>query len=963
MKKLSLILLLFSAIVLNSLATNYSIDSYKLPNGLTVILNEDHSQTKIYGTVAVKAGAVNDPENATGLAHYLEHVLFNGTQNVGTINWDSEKLHYEKIVNLFEKLRETEDEVEREKIIKEINTESIEQGKYFQTKEFVLLLESIGTTGINAATSYDYTFYHSMFPPSQSAAWLEIYANEFTNPVFRNFQAELETVYEEYNMSAENPIGNFFDTALNKMWDNSPYGKDVIGYSEHLKSPSLKKLIEFFNTWYVPENMALVLVGDFDPEKIKQEIMATFGKWEAKPLTGKPLEKKISLEKKAKIKLKTTPYNIGMWCFNAPCLSDQDMIKMQLVNEILSNSASIGLLDQLQTDGDVMSIGTFYFPLNNASLFAVQAIPNFDMSQMRQLAPSEISSLIFEKIKELKEGKIDEKLLNSVRDNYLRNFSVSLENFGGRGQTLVEFFTTNREASDINKYMELLNSVTVADIVELANNYLNDTYLEVTSTRGDIDLEEIEKPEIEPILQTVEAPSEFAKHMQETFKTEVGEIKYIDFNNDIKKVDIADKVKLYYNQNNQNDIFSLLIKYKVGTHTIPTLNLAAQLMNNAGIRGNYKPHELKKKMGELGCTYYFSANSNYLTVSISGREKNLEEACKLISMITLMPDLDNKQYNSLIGMEMNNRSVQKFSFDNLSSAASQYLIYGEKSPYIDRLSWDELSQITINSLTGDFIKATQYEASVHYVGQTPFEETKDHLLKSLAFASGRLNASEYFEREFNKPTENTIYFVNKSGTRQSRITVVVPATDSYSISQEAPIEAYSKYFGEGLGNIFFQEIREFRSMAYSASASIYTPGKIGQPSYLIGGVATQGDKTNNAVDVVFSLINNMPLKTAKAEGVKNNLKFGSILSRPSDRYLTQYIELWEQMGYTEDPVKLMKEDYEKANIDFINKFYTENIKGKPIAVVIVGDKKKIDTKELEKLGTFKSLSSSKLFKE
>jgi zinc protease len=963
MKKLKFLLLVLIFSVTAASAYTYEISTYKLNNGLTVILNEDHSQTRVYGAVAVKAGGVNDPDDATGLAHYLEHVLFNGTSNVGTINWEAEKVHYQKIIDLFEKLRETTDEAARNEIIKEINKESIEQGKYFQTKEFVLLLESIGASGINAATSYDYTYFHSIFPPSQSGAWLEIYANEFKNPVFRNFQAELETVYEEFNMYAENPMQNFFSTTLRKMWEGSAYEKDIIGKSEHLKSPSLKKLIEFYETWYVPENMVLVLVGDIQADKIKAEIESTFGQWEARALSKEPMTEKVSLQKKATIRLKETPYNIGMWSYNAPYLSDQDVIKMQLLNEVLSNNASTGVLDQLQTDGDVMSIGTMYMPQKNASIFAIQAIPNYDLSQMRQLAPSEIDDLIFDKIEAIKKGKLDEASLNSVRDNYIRDFAVGMESYTNRGQMLVEYFISGREPADINHYFDELQKVNTSDVIEIANKYLNGVYLETTSSRGEIKLKEIEKPTIEPVLQTVEEPSEFARYMADRMSPPMENIPYIDFKKDIQRSLLAEKVQLYYKQNTQNDIFNLIIKYKVGTSVIPTLDLAAQLMNNAGIRGNYKPHDLKMKMGELGCSYNFIATDNYLTVSISGREKNLEEACKLISMITLMPDLDIKQYNSLIGMEMNSRNIQRFNFQSISAAASQYIIYGENSPYIDRLSWNELSQININSLTSDFMKATRYEASVHYVGSTPFETTKDRLLKSLAFASGRLDAPDLYVRPIKKWDENTIFLINKPDTRQSNITLMVPAANPYAIEQDAAIDAYSKYFGEGLGNIFFQEIREFRSMAYSAGASVITPATQGNSTFMAGSVATQGDKTNNAVEIIFSLINNMPLKKNKAEGVKNNLVYSSILGRPRDRFLTQYVENLEMMGYTEDPNLYHQANYPKANIDYINQYYQENIKGQPIAVVVVGDKKKIDTKELEKFGKYQYLNSDKLFKE
>ncbi|HKM93351.1 MAG TPA: insulinase family protein [Prolixibacteraceae bacterium] len=944
-------------------SSNFEIETYKLDNGLTVILNHDKSQNQVFGAVAVKAGSVNDPEEATGLAHYLEHLMFNGTHNVGTIDWESEKVHYQKVIDLFEELHNNTDPKLREPIIKQINEASKEQGKYFQTKELVLLLENIGATNINAGTSYDMTTFHSSFPKSQSALWLEIYANQFVNPVFRNFQAELETVYEEYNMYAEDPNNNFLEKALEKMWEGSPYGKKIIGFSDHLKNPSIKKLIEFYESWYVPENMALILVGDFNQQSIKNEINATFGKWEAKPLAKKLEIEKVKLNKKEKLRLKETPYTIGMWNYNAPYLDDSDLIKVELLAEILSNTASIGVLDQLETDGDVMSIGAFYSPLLYASILAIQAIPNFDLAQMRQLSTSEIDKLIFNKIEEVKKGKIDQKLLDAVRDNFIRNNAVMLENYGYRGSWLLNFFIAGREISDANKYFEQLEQISLADIVEVANKYLNNVYLEVTSSQGEIKLASIEKPKIDPILQTVEDAGEFAKQLYPKIAKIAPEAKYVDFGKDLVRTDIADKVKLYYKQNTQNNIFDLSINYEVGTHHIPTLNFAAQLMNNAGVRGNYKPHEFKQKMGELGCSYNFSADDNELSVSISGREKNLEEACRLISMVTLMPDLDIKQYNSLIGREMNSRQIQSTNFDNISQAGQLYLIYGENSPFIERLTWNQLSELNINKLTGDFIKATKYEATVHYFGSDDFETSKQRILSSLVFAEGRTEAPEYFERDIQKPTENVIYHVNKSNSLQSNIYVMVPSIEACNVSHRAGISLFNNYFGSGLTNIFFSEIREYRSMAYTANAYIISSSITNKPAFLSGYVGTQADKTNDATELIIKLLSEMPLKASKAQSARNNMVYGAPLRRPSDRYLTYTVENWERFGYTKDPSEINAEKFANADLETINSFYKENIQNKPISIMIVGDRKKIDTKALAKIAKYTSVRDSKLFSE
>jgi predicted Zn-dependent peptidase len=944
-------------------SSNFDIESYKLDNGLTIILNHDSNQNKVFGSVAVKAGSVNDPADATGMAHYFEHLIFNGTTNVGTVNWEAEKVHYNKIIELYEVLYNNPDSPDRDAIIKQINEESKAQAKYYQTKEQVSLLESIGATGINAGTSKDRTTYFSYFPACQSEAWLKIYANKFQNPVFRNFQAELETVYEEYNMYAEDAFDNFSTVTNKNMWEDSPYGREIIGYNEHLKNPSLKKLIEFYETWYVPENMALVIIGNFDKNVIKNQIEETFGKWEAKPLK-KPLEiEKVELKKKKNIRLREMPFNYARWCFNAPYMGDEDEDKVMILSQVLSNPSKIGVLDQLETDGDVIQIGSGYSAYKHASMLFIDAIPNFDLNQMRQLTASDIDKQIFDKIDEIKKGKIDESLLKSVKDSYIMDFCLGSENHIARLYQFLDYFITGEDYQNINNRIEKIESITVDDIIEVANKYLSDTNLEVSSTTGSIKLKEMKKPEIDPVIQVDQEPSVFAKEVSKIASAVEYQPVYLDLKNDIQRHRLADKVDLYYKKNTQNDVFSLEIRYKVGTATIPTLDLAAQLMNNAGVRGNFEPHELKKRMGELGCRYRFSALENYLTVSISGREENLEEANKLISMATLMPDLDIKQFNSLLGSEMNSRKVQQNYNPNIAYAAQQYLLYGENSPFIDRPTWNDLSQVDINSLTRDFMNATKYEAIVHYYGATPFEETIERLNQSLAFAAGRLDAPEYFVRQCNQPGESTISIVNRPGIRQSSIYFMVPVTNNYTQDMVPKAQAFSLMMGGGLTNVFMEEFREYRSMAYSASAWIQTPTITGEPAFLSGFVGTQSDKTTDAIELGYTLLSDLPQKNQKAIGVRNSLTYGSSLRLPSDRYITYQIYNWEMMGFEEDPSKVFASELNNIDMDYFNNFFNEYIKDKPISVVVVGSRKDIDRKKLEEYGKVQNLNSNKLFKE
>ena len=281
------ILIALMAIVVSTVAfaqDRTGLQEYKLQNGLTVLLWEDHNLDDVEGYVAVRAGSIDEPAECTGLAHYLEHMLFKGTQRIGAIDWEKEKPHYEAIIALYDELAKTTDKVQRDTIIARINRESLEAAKYSTTEDFFNLLDGMGATDVNAFTSYDMTCYHNHFAGNQMMKWLTIFSDRLINPVFRTFQAELENVFEEYNMYEDNVQTQVQNKLYGDLYAGHAYERNVIGLPEHLKNPQLSKLIQFYNTWYVPNNMALIIVGDFDAEATKPMIEQTFGRLEPKPL-------------------------------------------------------------------------------------------------------------------------------------------------------------------------------------------------------------------------------------------------------------------------------------------------------------------------------------------------------------------------------------------------------------------------------------------------------------------------------------------------------------------------------------------------------------------------------------------------------------------------------------------------------------------------------------------------------
>ena len=269
--KLKMLLCLAIAVIAMP-AFSQGLKAFKLKNGLSVYIWEDASKSDVFGLVGVRAGSINEPEEYTGLAHYLEHVMFKGTDNIGALNWTEEEPIYKEIIAKYDQRAAETDPVKKDALNQEINELTLKAGKISLPTEYSSLMESIGAKGVNAATSYDYTFYHSSFPAYQINKWLEISSQRFIHPVFRSFQPELENVYEEYNRAQDNPnqaVSSFF---MSKAFEGHPYSRDIIGLPEHLKNPQLSKLIEFYDTWYVPENMVLVLVGNINAQQVAGRI-------------------------------------------------------------------------------------------------------------------------------------------------------------------------------------------------------------------------------------------------------------------------------------------------------------------------------------------------------------------------------------------------------------------------------------------------------------------------------------------------------------------------------------------------------------------------------------------------------------------------------------------------------------------------------------------------------------------
>lgn len=208
-------------------------------------------------------------------------------------------------------------------------------------------------------------------------------------------------------------------------------------------------------------------------------------------------------------------------------------------------------------------------------------------------------------------------------------------------------------------------------------------------------------------------------------------------------------------------------------------------------------------------------------------------------------------------------------------------------------------------------------------------------------------------------TENTIYFLPNSDAEQAQIIFYLPM-QKYDKKDDVLRDAFYQYFSGGFNGLVINEIREKRSMAYSAGAYVMTPSLPGNQTYLMGRIGTQNDKANDALDVFMGLVSDMPKNAERIENIKSYMRQEALSSHPDFRYKSQYLRMYQRMGYKGDPAEENLAKIDALTFDDIVKFYEEHIKGKPYSIGVMGNPKSIDLKKLEKYGKVVKVNERKL---
>ena len=958
MKKILLsAILLISSIVSVSAQLREGLTEYKLDNGLTVMLWEDHDQPDVTGYVVVRAGAVDEPAEYTGLAHYLEHMLFKGTQKIGALDWEAEKPIYDSIIALYDQYCETTDPEQREKLATQINECSMREAKVSSTEDFFNLLDLIGAEGVNAFTSFDVTAYHNSFPEAEMYRWLTIFSDRLIDPVFRTFQAELENVFEEYNMYANNPSSQATKQLMQDIYKGSPYERDVIGHPEHLKNPRLSKLIEFYNTWYVPNNMALILVGDFDAEAAKPRIAETFSRLQPKELPARPSYPEVQLTG-------SKHYNLGYspqiaWVYPGVKANDPEHVVLEFVCNLLSNGQT-GLLDKITIDGEVQYAGVRHDARRNTGRIIIQAVPYYDANQQMFESDKATEKIVMKEIDKIKAGEISDEMIASLKRMYAQSYKVADESSELKINSLLSAFMYDMPLEQVLNAIDHIQALTKEEIVRVAKKYFSQDHMtisfdEATKTNK---AKTLPKPNIKPLEPVKDAKTAYAEAFKKLPK---GQLKQTFNNfNDVQVSSLGENITLHYTPNTKNDVFSLTLRYGVGEHEMPLLPYAAALMNNAGIMGNpaTEGKDFAQQMAELGGDVSYGCNDSYFYISISGEDGNMNKIMNLVNRQLLMPYLEKKQLDAIKGSEFFTRLSRQKRTAVQKSALMQYALYGDKSAYLDEVPFADIWGMGLPQVQSLLSSARTYALNVFYCGTL----TPEQLVAELPLTEGMRPSNSPFIQEKKTYEKPTVFFLPNSDVQQADLYFYING-QPYDIASDVYSDAFNQYFSGGFSGIVLNEIRTKRSMAYTAYGVNQTPSLTGKNTNFIGYVGTQSDKVVDAINVYMDLLTTMPADTTRMEAIRAALKQAAQTAKPSMRGKASTFEAWKRLGYNDDPAKVNAEKIDNLTYEQIEAFYKENIQGKPITIILMGDPKKIDLKAIQtKMGCkVTKLSPARLF--
>lgn len=922
---------------------------HRLSNGLTVYLSVNRAKPRITSWIAVRAGSRHDPADATGLAHYLEHMLFKGSERLGTLDYRKEKVHLDRITALYDKRFKTTDPVIREQLYRQIDQANAAAGKFAIPNELDRLYNQLGFDGVNAFTMDEGTVYICDFPKNRAGVWAALEADRFTRPVFRLFPGELETVYEEKNRSLDHPERALFEGIALALYPNHPYGtQPTLGTVEHLKNPSLTRVREYYRAHYVPNNMCVALAGDFEPAEMLALLERTLGAWKPAPVPA-PVPSDLTPPagtKRVEFRFEAEEKVVIAW--PAVRILDPDMEALRVMDMLMDN-ARTGIINlTLVQQQRVKSAGSWNDFQNEAGSWTAWAVPKAGQTL------EEAEALLLGAVDALKAGKFDEADIRAIMTSFEVGEKQELESAEGRVVRMANSFLQYEEWERTSRWIERLRAVTKADVVRVANRYLGPDRVIAYRRNGKPELPAIAKPELTKLELDPSKSSAFFRELVAMPAAPI-EPRWVVSGSDFT-VSARPFGTLYATPNRVNDVFTLAIGFGLGTRDRKELGAAYDLLELAGA-GALDAEAFRKALFALGVSLSYSVDERWMAVGLSGLEANLEAALKLLFEQVAKPRIEagtlDKMVQVAIGAHADNRKNPGYVMHALREFAQR----GTESTVLLELSDRELKGLKQDRLVALAREPWQYPADVRYVGTRTPEEVAALYARLAPKATKPRPARRTIE--YLKPVKTRVLFAHREMV-QAQVSLAAP-DGVWEYARRADYAFYQGTMGGSMSSIIFQEIREARALAYAAGGGYAEGHRQGDENRVTAGLGTQADKTIEATALLIELVRAPPLSAERFTETKQAVLEGYRTNPIGFREIPDAVLGWVEKGLPpEDPRPATFARCEAYTLEDLTRFATR-FKTTPFTISMLGSRDRVDIGKLKDLGEFEEVSLDNIF--
>ena len=635
-----------------------------------------------------------------------------------------------------------------------------------------------------------------------------------------------------------------------------------------------------------------------------------------------------------------------------PGAKSEDALVAEVAASVLYNG-SAGLIDlNINQQQKVLGAYGMSYGRPDAGEFILMGNPK----QGQTL--EEVRDILLAEVAKLRNGEFDEAVLNGTINNMKLSLMRSLEDNGSRADMFVQSFINGTDWADDVKSIERMQEVTKEDIMNWAGRYLGEnSYAIVYKRMGeDKNVIKVTAPKITPIKSNRDKKSAF---LEEITSTEVKPIEpsFIDYSTALSQFDV-DGLNVVYVQNEVNDLAELYYEFFTGTQNDPALKLAANYLSYLGTPTR-SAEEIAQEMYQLACTFNLRSGSSSSFISISGLSENLPEAMRIVEDLIYNAVPDEAILENLKADMLKERADAKLNQGRCFSALQNYILLGKDYIRETTLTDRQIAELTSEELLGKVRNLMEYSHEVSYYGPSTENEVKALIRENHRIAEELKPLTLRYPEAV--PTPSSKVYLAQYDAKQIYYLQYSNNEEKLDLDSDPYIKLYNEYFGGGMNAIVFQEMREARGLAYSASGRLLEPEYKDDSYKYFAFIATQNDKMQTAIEAFDEIINDMPVSETAFNIAKEALTTKYRTERITGRNILRSYQNARDMGITEPRSKKIYEKLPELTLEDVKATQEKWVKDRTYCYGILGDIKNLDTDYLKTLGTVEVLTLEDIF--